>query len=706
MKLRLVMTLIILPLLALSGYFASRVMEVDQKVLNGATVAVARATEQAYVNDLIHELQKERGFSAGFVASQGNNFVGELQAQRGSTDGMLDFALQDTPSLALSHQNEFASAEQALLRLGETRAQISALSMTVPQLAGYYTGIINDLLLVAYPLGVETTDVSLDVLQSSRSFVAAAKESAGLERAMGSTGLSSTFTAPVYKNFQRLGGAQQALLAEVSKRQGSSVWLDELFASQEYQNLNAARATIENGTETGDFDGLTAGQWFQTSTAWIDHLRDQEMMMAQDIDGLATRLEAQSADVVRQTTLVGALSIIIIGFFAVGSFEFMIRRIKQLTDVVYGFAKGDFTKFVPGIDRKDEISRMARAIYHFKQETLALRREAQEVKEMDEADLNAKHGKVVELVTEGLAALARADITSHFEEPLDADYDSIRVDFNSASDRLRTVLNAISDTVSELDGAAAEMKSSALDLAARTTEQVETIQDTSTQVTELSSAVEIFGQDVLSASSLAGTAREKANKSASLMGDAVEAMSRIRTSSEQISQIIALIEDISFQTNLLALNAGVEAARAGSAGLGFAVVASEVRALAQRAGDAATEIKSLVSESGKQVIEGGELVDRTGVALEEISREITNIDDVLRRISAGSQDQISSLRQLSSAMSVINDLAGKNTSMVDATRRSSGEIAQHSGQLADRVRGFKLRVEDKPVKPGLKAVGL
>lgn len=702
MKLRLLMILFILPLLALSGFFAMRVLETEQTSLDRAASASERAVEQAYVNDLIHELQKERGFSAGFTASQGNNFASELQAQRGHTDAALGPALESTPTIAASHSVEFQSAEQALRQLRDTRAKISGGTMTVPQLAGYYTGIINDLLLVAYPLSADVADVSLDVLQASRSFVAAAKESAGLERAMGSAGLGGEFTSAIQQNFQRLGGAQQALLSEVSKRQGSTEWLENLFSAPQFQNLATARDTIASGIETGDFAGLTAGQWFQTSTAWIDHLRDQETRLAQQIENVTVNLEVSSAEVVWQTKLIGILSILVIGIFAVVSFERMIWRIKQLTDVVHGFAKGDFTKFVPGIDRKDEISRMARAIYQFKQKTLADQREAEEMKELGEADLNAKHGKVVALVTEGLAALARADITSRFDEPLDPDYDSIRVDFNSASDRLRTVLNAISETVSELDGAAAKMKSSALDLAARTTEQVETIQDTSSQVTELSSAVEIFGKDVLSASSLAGNAREKANRSASVMGDAVEAMSRIRASSEQISQIIALIEDISFQTNLLALNAGVEAARAGSAGLGFAVVASEVRALAQRAGDAATEIKTLVSESGKQVIEGGELVDRTGAALEEIAHDITNIDEVLGRISAGSQNQIKSLHQLSSAMSVINDLAGKNTSMADATRRSSGEIAQHSGQLADRVRGFRLRVADTPVQPALK----
>jgi methyl-accepting chemotaxis protein len=306
--------------------------------------------------------------------------------------------------------------------------------------------------------------------------------------------------------------------------------------------------------------------------------------------------------------------------------------------------------------------------------------------------LNAKRGKVVALVTEGLAALARSDLTCHFGQHIEGGYDQIREDFNSASSRLRDVLRAIATTVADLDQAASGMNVLALDLASRTNEQVETIRATASRVNDLTSEVEIFGQEIVSASSLAGKAREQAASSAAVMRDAVAAMGRIRSSSEQIGAIISMIEDISFQTNPLALNAGVEAARAGSAGLGFVVVASKVLALAlaQRASQAAIDIKSLVDESGNHVKAGGDLVDQTGAALDEISEGIMLVDDVLARIAVGSQSQISSLRSLSTAVNAINELAGRNIAMADDTKSSSQEIALRSQQLAGLICDFKL----------------
>ena len=122
-------------------------------------------------------------------------------------------------------------------------------------------------------------------------------------------------------------------------------------------------------------------------------------------------------------------------------------------------------------------------------------------------------------------------------------------------------------------------------------------------------------------------------------------MSGIDQSSQQISQIIGVIDEIAFQTNLLALNAGVEAARAGEAGRGFAVVASEVRALAQRSAEAAKEIKALIFSSAQQVSTGVRLVGETGEALVRIVAQIGEVNGVVAAIAASAQEQAVGLGQ-------------------------------------------------------------
>ena len=123
-----------------------------------------------------------------------------------------------------------------------------------------------------------------------------------------------------------------------------------------------------------------------------------------------------------------------------------------------------------------------------------------------------------------------------------------------------------------------------------------------------------------------GTPRQlHVNNGGSVVNDAVAAMSQIDASARQVTEIIEVLNDISFQTNLLALNAGVEAARAGEAGRGFAVVASEVRALAQRAGEAAENIRGLIAKSSLDVAEGVRLVTDTGTFLQDIVRAIEDV---------------------------------------------------------------------------------
>jgi len=174
------------------------------------------------------------------------------------------------------------------------------------------------------------------------------------------------------------------------------------------------------------------------------------------------------------------------------------------------------------------------------------------------------------------------------------------------------------------------------------------------------------------------------------MRETVDAMGAIRDSSDKISQIIGVIDEIAFQTNLLALNAGVEAARAGEAGRGFAVVASEVRALAQRSSDAAKDIKSLISDSADHVQKGVKLVDQTGTALDAIVAQVANIDGLVSDIASSANQQATGLAEVNNAVNDMDRVTQKNAAMVEESTAACHALTNESDELSRLVAHFDI----------------
>lgn len=691
MKLRFLMVTILAPLILTAGYFAFYVYDEKLAVRENGRFTAAMIHEFEFLSELVHELQRERGYSAGHVSSNGANFTTELVEQRERTDAAYEAAIENVVQLNDTARYHYGEALRILEALEDIRGDVSAIDTTVPELAGFYTSAINEFLAVAGLTTQDVNDRELLTLALASVHVALAKEAAGLERAMGATGLGQgQFSSSVFTRFAGLLGRQNLALQIAGEELGD----DQFASTHQGQPAGVAiqdmRDTIIASTGGGSLDGLTAQEWFRTSTNWVDYLRELELNLLSEAATMADAMVANAQSDLRNHTIIAALNLVIVLAIAIAGFEYMIVRIKSLTAAMDRFTKGEFNVWIPSIRGRDEIGRMANAVYRFKQETLALRRAAAEQKANDEARILGKAKMVVDLVTEGLEAMARSDLTRDFREPLAEEYDSIRTDYNSAATTLRQVLTQIAATASSLETGAAELQSASSALGERSVEQVDTIRDTTERVAALSGEVEGYGDDVRTASGLAGSAKEKADRSGEIVRSAVDAMDRISSSSNQISKIIEMMEDISFQTNLLALNAGVEAARAGESGKGFAVVAQEVGELARRSSNAANEIKALIDESGKQVTEGVNLVGEAGTALSDIFEEIMRVDEVLERVSAASERQVGSLREFASSMTRINDLAGQNTEMAEATATASVQTAESARRLSGLIGDFKL----------------
>ena len=251
-----------------------------------------------------------------------------------------------------------------------------------------------------------------------------------------------------------------------------------------------------------------------------------------------------------------------------------------------------------------------------------------------------------------------------------------------------------------------EVTSASEDLSRRTEQQAASLEETSAALTAVTETVRKTADGAGRARQAVGETRSDAERSGEIVRHAVEAMGRIEKSSQQIGQIIGVIDEIAFQTNLLALNAGVEAARAGEAGRGFAVVASEVRALAQRSAEAAKEIKGLISASTGEVGEGVKFVGETGEALARIIGKVGDINTLIAEIATGAEEQSTSLHEVNAAVNQMDEAVQQNAAMAEQSTAASRSLMSEAAKLAALVVQFRLghvaSQEAPPPRPELK----
>ena len=235
-----------------------------------------------------------------------------------------------------------------------------------------------------------------------------------------------------------------------------------------------------------------------------------------------------------------------------------------------------------------------------------------------------------------------------------------------------------------------------MNLSSRTEEQASTVEETAASVEELSSTVKQNAQNAHEAKELAEAASKVAAKGGEVVSRVVSTMDQIHQSSKKISEIISVIDGISFQTNILALNAAVEAARAGEQGRGFAVVASEVRNLAQRSASAAKEIKGLIGESVGKVELGSKLVAEAGQTMTETVDSIRRVTALMFDIANASQEQSEGIEQIGQAIIQIDDVTQQNAALVEQASAASESLERQSDNLAELLRTFRLGGTQEP----------
>lgn len=390
--------------------------------------------------------------------------------------------------------------------------------------------------------------------------------------------------------------------------------------------------------------------------------------------------EASNNSVMITLALLAGVLVILIGAMSAAS-SILSRKVlvplSETAETMGKLAGGELDYGRTTNHRDDEIGEMTRALETFREALKSdqLRSEEQQ--------------QVVSTLSKALNRLAAGDLAYRIDDTLKGEQAELRIAYNRSIEQLSHIISDVRGSAGSVNTGSEEIRAASDDLAVRNEQQAASLEETAASMRNVTELVRKTAENAGSAQAAMKQTHQQATDGGQVVSRAVEAMASIEKSSQEITQIIDVIEGIAFQTNLLALNAGVEAARAGDAGKGFAVVANEVRALAQRSAEAASNIKTLISTSTGHVGDGVNLVGETGTLLEGIVQQIGAVTGEVENIARMASSQASNLEQVNTSVEAMDQMTQRNAAMVEQSTAAARSLSDEATRLQQMVSQFR-----------------
>jgi methyl-accepting chemotaxis protein len=629
---------------------------------------------------LVLELQKERGMSAVFVGSNGQQFANELPRQREASDLQIAAVKATAAGMALAEYSPELRAviESGLAGIAEiagARADITAKRMDGPATLAFYTSVIGRLLSVPREAVKSSDNASVTAGLISYYSYLSAKERAAQERGNGGAAFAiGQFSAAGHRAFLAILADQRAFFEAFDSYATAEqrAFAQKAVSGPLVEDFERLRRIAVEAGPGGSLQGITGPAWFNAATARMDLMKQVEDRLAADLGGYASHAEAAAAQaLVAAGALVGTALVVSI-LLGIWLARGIIRPISGMTQSIHGLAGGDLEVEIHAGDNRDEIGTMARALVVLRdagRERAKLEREV-----ADQRQAYAQRNSAMERHTSEFGssiAGVMAQLAASAETMSDA---ASRVSGSVGETRLRATQTA--------DGAGSSSTNLAT-VAAATEEMSTSINEISRQVAAVARA--------------AADASDKTKATDEKVGHLVAA-------AERIGAVVALISDIAGQTNLLALNATIEASRAGDAGRGFAVVAGEVKALAAQTAKATDEIRSQIAAIRSATTEAADAVRGADLSVTEMNTIAISITSAIAQQSATTREIVVSVQAVAGTtedttrtMRDVCDLVGDAETATRAVSEAAHDVGETARQLRTEMEFF-LDVMESPDK--------
>jgi methyl-accepting chemotaxis protein len=258
--------------------------------------------------------------------------------------------------------------------------------------------------------------------------------------------------------------------------------------------------------------------------------------------------------------------------------------------------------------------------------------------------------------------------------------------------QLRGVATNLAEGAEQITSASSQVASSSQTLAQGASEQASSLEETSSSSEEITSMTRKNAENSQAAAAVMAEVDQRVTDGNRTLEEMVQSMQEITGSSDKISKIIKVIDEIAFQTNILALNAAVEAARAGEAGMGFAVVADEVRSLAQRSAQAAKDTSALIEESIAKSNEGSQRLEHVAQVIHAITESAAKVKTLVDEVNLGSQEQARGIEQISKSIAEMDRVTQANAASAEQSASASEEMSAQSEALQQIARELRTMV--------------